>query len=422
MAMVAMFKAWETSRPFPVSGSSAAAGPVFTLATGRLATSAATTQAVRTALQTGVAAVTTASSAIIVGFAALLFPSPLGNGESRELNVPLSDLVPDNLHAWSLSLSDYEPSSLQALSIPLSYFTPEHLDDLRSVAAANGRVRLPVAIGSRTAGNTTELFVAATNSTTVPDGVPVRLATFDPIQNVYRSYNPDAPSIGMTWTPIVRPDNASTTLPVMEPNIAVYDGTTLTALEGRTDAFPEFDRYSFGGFVTVFPVESGIPPLYVVFSSPYEGATTTGKYSGRAFNPDRAGGPIIDLNWRTAVITRGGIDAVKLHIARLDQSDANDIMIDRLEKILGGYLEITETDQRYYTHELRELERFRAMELADDFKPEGGSPQWNNAHTATLEDYRLGSSDALLYSEEALDAANNQIDRIYKDLLKGEFQ
>jgi hypothetical protein len=209
--------------------------------------------------------VTTASSALIVGFAALLFPSPLGDGESRQLNVPLSDLVPDNLHAWSLSLSDYEPGNLQTISIPLSYFTPNNLDDLHSVAKANGRVRLPVAIGSRRVENTTEFFVAATNGTTVPGDVPVRLATFDPTQNVYRSYNPDAPSIGMTWTPIVRPDNTSTALPTMEPNIAVYDGTTLTALEGRTDTFPEFDLYRFGGFVTVFPSESGIPPIFTMF-------------------------------------------------------------------------------------------------------------------------------------------------------------
>ena len=60
-AMVAMFKAWEAakaSRPFPVSGRSAAAGPVFTLASGRLATGVVTTQAVRSALHTAVAAVT----------------------------------------------------------------------------------------------------------------------------------------------------------------------------------------------------------------------------------------------------------------------------------------------------------------------------------------------------------------------------
>jgi hypothetical protein len=160
----------------------------------------------------------------------------------------------------------------------------------------------------------------------------------------------------------------------------------------------------------------------VVFSNPYEGASVRGKYSGRYFNPEAAGGAILDLDWRTAVITKSGIDLIKLHIGRLDQSDANDIMIQRLEKILSGHWELTDTDLRYYTHEIRELERFRAMGLSDDFKPENGSPAWNNAHTATLEDFKLGSEDHVLYSLDALRAGNKQMQRIYEQLLKGTGQ
>ena len=97
-------------------------------------------------------------------------------------------------------------------------------------------------------------------------------------------------------------------------------------------------------------------------------------------------------------------------------------MIQRLEKILSGHWMLTDTDLRYYTHEIRELERFRAMGLSDEFKPESGSPAWNNAHTATLEDYKLGSEDHLLYSPDAVQAGNSQIDRIYEQLLKGTYQ
>jgi hypothetical protein len=267
-AMVAMFESWEaakSSRPFPVSGLTAAAGPVFTLATGRLATSAATSLAIKTALQTGAAAVTTAGAAVIVGFAALLFPSSLGNGDRRQLSVPLSDLVPDTLQAWNLAVSEYEPDSLHALSVPLSDFTQYDSENLYAVADANGGVKLPVAIGSKTVGNTTEFFVAATNGATVPGNIPVRLATFDSSLNVYRSYNPDAPSIGMTWTPVVKPNNASTTLPAAASNIVIYNGTTPTALAGRLNELPELDRYNFGGFITVFPADSGIPPIFTMF-------------------------------------------------------------------------------------------------------------------------------------------------------------
>jgi hypothetical protein len=36
-------------------------------------------------------------------------------------------------------------------------------------------------------------------------------------------------------------------------------------LEGRLDEFPELDLYSFGGFITVFPAESGLPPIFTMF-------------------------------------------------------------------------------------------------------------------------------------------------------------
>lgn len=195
-ALVAMFDARDAaqaSRPFPVSGSAAAAGPVITLATGRLATSAAMTLAVRAALQTGAAAASLAGSAVAVGFAALVFPSSLGNGDRRQMSVPLSDLEPDKLQAWSLVLSDYEPDSLHALSVPLSDLIPHNPDNLYSIAEAGGVVELPVAIGSKTVGNTSEFFVVATNGTTAPGTVPVQLATFDPELNAYRSYQADTP-------------------------------------------------------------------------------------------------------------------------------------------------------------------------------------------------------------------------------------
>ncbi|WP_256579109.1 S-type pyocin domain-containing protein [Pseudomonas sp. VI4.1] len=229
----------RANRPFPVSGQAAAAGPVFTVAAASLATSTATTVAIQTSLRAAVsaviAAVAASAGAVVGGFAALLLPSPLGNSDLYALSVPLTDLAPGDSH------------------------------DLHAIAEANGEIALPVAIGSRTVGNTTEFFVAATNGTTVPAKVPVRLAAFDPGLNAYKSYNPDVPSIGMTWTPIVTPNDASTTLPADEQKIAVYDGATVTALEGRLDDFPELDLYSFGGFITVFPADSGMLPTFTMF-------------------------------------------------------------------------------------------------------------------------------------------------------------
>ena len=81
-------------------------------------------------------------------------------------------------------------------------------------------------------------------------------------------------------------------------------------------------------------------------------------------------------------------------------------MLNRLENILKGELQTTDTDKRFYTHENRELERYRALGIPDDEHPDDGGSTWNNTHTATLEDFKLSSDRSLLYTPEALQASN----------------
>lgn len=384
-------------RPFPVSGAAAASGPVFTVAAGTLAVDAVTNLAIRTALRSAAATAITALAAavgtasgvvIVVGVAALVYYALRDNKESYALSVPLSDL------------------------------TTYDADALNAIAQANGDIELPVAIGSRSVDNTTEFSVAATNGTSVSRKVPVRFATYDPALNVYRSESATAHSPGMTWTPIVSPGDASTALPAAQPDVAPYTGATATALEGRIDENPELDLYSFGGFIYVFPTESGIPPQFVVFNTPYEGAIVEGENSGRDFNPQESGGPNADLEWASASTSQEGLTIVKLHTSKFLQSDANDVMIDRLERILRGVLEMTDTDKRYYTHEIREFERFKALGYGDTEMPDPDSPVWNNVHTATLEDFKLKDDPSLLYTPEALAAAAEQDERDFQRLLK----
>ena len=379
---------------FANAGSMAAFGPTFTGPLGVFGNNPATTLALRTSLRTAVSlaltGISTAVAPVIVGFAALLVPSKLGNSDLYSASVPLSDLAPD-------------VSS----------------DELYQLAAIGGEVDLPVRLGSSTLGDKIEFVVVTTDGLTVPANVPVRAAHFDARTNTYVSTASDTNGPTLTWTPLVNPLNPSTDLPQADTDLPVYDGAEVDPGEGRIDPFPELDRYELGGFITVFPIESGIPPLYVVFSSPYDGAFVRGKFSGRVFNPNQAGGPVLDLDWRSAVISRVGIDAVKLHIARLDQSDANDVMIQRLEEFLSGRLAFTDTDLRYYTHEIRELERFRALGLSDAFRPDRESPMWNNAHTATLEDFKLEDNESLLYSKDAIAAADKQDELFFRNLLKG---
>lgn len=91
---------------------------------------------------------------------------------------------------------------------------------------------------------------------------------------------------------------------------------------------------SLDDLIVSFPADSGIKPIYVMFNSPYGETNARGKYSGRDYNTEKAGGPILDLDWRTAKIDRAGVDKVKLHTGRFGESPENKVMIDRLERIL----------------------------------------------------------------------------------------
>ena len=84
--------------------------------------------------------------------------------------------------------------------------------------------------------------------------------------------------------------------------------------------------------------------------------------------------------------------------------EANQIMVQRLRSIAGGHVEPTIADLNFYTHELREAVRYRRLgwRIGQPADLEAAHNLWNDAHAATLEDYRLTSNLADLYHPDAL--------------------
>lgn len=367
-AEAAALKAAHTFR-LPAAGAmqlSTAAGSIAVTA-GSGVTLEAAIQAAKVALSTVV------SAATAVGIGALTYSESLGNGElpATMLDLPAKELAP---------------------SLP---------DNLLEVAAAGGTVDVLY----RLYGDQSKYSVVATQVTGgLAPTVPVRALVLDPVANAYTFTTTDTPPITLAF-PIAVPGNSSTATPVQPVETPVYTGITLTLIDVKAEPFPIASQLSIRDAIYVYPADSGLPPIYAVFNSPYDGATTKGVHSGRMYNPDKAGGPIQDLDWATATVTQEGIDLVKLHTSRFVPSDANKIMIERLEKILSGQIPVTDVDKRFYTHEIRELERYRALGVADGV--EGNV--WNNAHAATLEDYKLRGADDLFYTPEAIAAEIKQV-------------
>jgi len=126
-----------------------------------------------------------------------------------------------------------------------------------------------------------------------------------------------------------------------------------------------------------------------------------GTVSGRTFDPELAGGPIEYLTTEGVVIDREGIATVEKHISRFEHDPANDVMIDRLKRILSKEIPPQQVDLNYYTHECREYQRYCNLgwEIGE---PDGveGYYLWSHAHAATLEDYRITGAE--LFHPEAL--------------------
>lgn len=145
-------------------------------------------------------------------------------------------------------------------------------------------------------------------------------------------------------------------------------------------------------FVAPQAREHGSPPVAAAtrwkgWAGPDNAGSIIGKFSGRRFDPDKCGGPIINAVWQDAVIGKSGIAKVQTHLSRYGDDPENGAMLERLRKINKGQLAATDWDKRFYTHELREYERYQVLGVADGTDP--GREVWNNAHTATLEDFGL---------------------------------
>jgi RHS repeat-associated protein len=140
-------------------------------------------------------------------------------------------------------------------------------------------------------------------------------------------------------------------------------------------------------------------------ATPNEFGTHTGKSSGRSFSPEELR---LEMQKRTTegvTITDEGIAIVEQHVARFGPAKENQQMIQRLRDIATGKVKPTQTDLNYFTHELRELEHYKAMgwERGVPTDPDEAWKLWNNAHTATLEEYGLKEGPGVLYHPEFLE-------------------
>ncbi|MBJ9976128.1 S-type pyocin domain-containing protein [Pseudomonas sp. S75] len=176
-----------------------------------------------------------------VGIAALLYPSELGNGE--------------------LSGNYLLSTSLADLGVDVG-------SEAQAAALARGALDLPVRMASQSEGADRDaVVVAGTEGKAHTSAVRVLAATLDTETGNYSITTEDTPSRTLVWTPATTPESNSTTSPAIPLPATFYVGPALEPLQGRLDSFPELEDTGFDDYVVIFPSDSGLPPLYLMFRS-----------------------------------------------------------------------------------------------------------------------------------------------------------
>ncbi|MFJ4347838.1 S-type pyocin domain-containing protein [Pseudomonas sp. NPDC089401] len=212
------------------------------------ASSAALLEAISAAVGRLAAAAAASTGPLAVAVLSAAWPSTLGNAERRYL-----------------------------ISTPLSSLSPPGGPDLAAIALASASVDLPYLLAGSEETESIGLYI-------VPGGKPVavRAATFDTERQVY-SLALENPQRILTWTPASAPggeEGNSTSLPSVPPGMVVYAGSSLHPISTGTEGYPALDLLDQERLIITFPIDSGLPPILVVFKSPrYEPGTVTGQGS-----------------------------------------------------------------------------------------------------------------------------------------------
>ncbi|HCR1105465.1 TPA: S-type pyocin domain-containing protein [Klebsiella aerogenes] len=344
---------------------------------------------IASALWRGVAGVATASTVgPMVAAASTLFFSPRAGGGS-DSKVPGRDIemLAAQARLFTAGKLSIEPG-MKSVNLPVRGFIASETDGRQSL--------MLVKTGTDGVPSTVPVLDAVRDSTTGLDKITVPAMSGAPSRTILVNPVPIGPAA---------PWHTGNSGPV--PVTPVHTGTEVKQADSIvTTTLPIADIPPLQDFIYWQPDASGtgVEPIYVMLAGPYGDTNAKGKYSGREFNTDKAGGPVKNLDWSGAVIDSAGLDKVKIHTARFGVSPENAVMIERLEKIIKGEMKPTDTDKRFYTHELRELERYRNLGIKDGEVPKNYAEVWNNTHTATLEDYKINERTQPLYTPEAEEA------------------
>jgi len=178
-----------------------------------------------------------------------------------------------------LLLSTYSPMLGNAelappvLGVPLSQLGLPDGVDLEFVANRNGSVDVPHRLFVQDGG---AIEWVAADGVEVGTEVRVRSFTWNAESNTYQFIRDGESEPALVWTPIVRPQDSSTSTPAHGPLLPTDPGVSVSPIVPDIEIYPEVVR-GFDDYILISPPGSGLPDSYLLFNTP---RTTPGIASG----------------------------------------------------------------------------------------------------------------------------------------------
>jgi hypothetical protein len=169
------------------------------------------------------------------------------------------------LYPTELADSEFAPSIIAS---PASEIGVSSNVDLNFIAGRVGTVDVTHRLRIEEVEGELKTGWAEADGLIVSSKVRVRTFVYNPSAKAYEFKQDGADRPALIWTPAVSPESSSTVLPADDSKWPEYSGAAISPVSEQLGRFPTYDIEDFEDYILVFPADSGLPPVYVMFNSP----------------------------------------------------------------------------------------------------------------------------------------------------------
>ena len=153
---------------------------------------------------------------------------------------------------------------LHAVAVPLGEIDSDAEALLDAAARRKTAVRVKARMGWTATPAGTQLLLAAADDAVVPANVRVRQAKWNAKTGAYTFTTDSTSPVTLLWTPLVSPENSSTTSPPTAIEEVSYKGRVIVPKRTEVSPLPAIDDVHFSDYIIEFPLDSGIKRIYIM--------------------------------------------------------------------------------------------------------------------------------------------------------------